>query len=85
MIVAAADFPSPVTSLSEMPPDTAGAACPDSCGCLPKLCTDDAVIKGTTTHVTYLCPETKTVQMTKTIFVTVEKSPSNTPVALTSA
>ncbi|KAJ4304929.1 hypothetical protein N0V90_000457 [Kalmusia sp. IMI 367209] len=59
-----------------------GPASSDTC-CMPKLCTDDAVIKGTTTQLTYLCPETKTVQVTETVFVTVsgtgEDKPSDPP------
>ncbi|KAL1610327.1 hypothetical protein SLS60_001993 [Paraconiothyrium brasiliense] len=43
---------------------------------MPKLCTDDAIINGKTTHLTYLCPETKTVQVTETVFVTVHDGES---------
>lgn len=48
-------------------------ACPTTCGAVTKLCTDDAIIKGTSTHLTYLCPETKTVLVTETVFVTVHE------------
>ncbi|KAF2444938.1 hypothetical protein P171DRAFT_286411 [Karstenula rhodostoma CBS 690.94] len=77
---AAADNPK-----TPAPPSPVGFSCLDSCDCMPKLCTDDAVIKGTTTHLTYLCPETKTVQVTETIFVTVHDGGSQPPTASTSA
>ncbi|KAL5388499.1 hypothetical protein DPSP01_003070 [Paraphaeosphaeria sporulosa] len=84
---AAADIPTSFWRSAEMAPaptSTAGLVCLDSCDCIPKLCTDDAMIKGTTTRLTYLCPETKTVQLTETIFVTVHEGESKFPVASTS-
>lgn len=81
--LAAADIPTTFWRNAETtsaPASTAGMACVDSCGdCMPKLCTDDAVIKGTTTHLTYLCPETKTVQVTETVFITVNGNESKLP------
>ncbi|KAK7191305.1 hypothetical protein PSPO01_02614 [Paraphaeosphaeria sporulosa] len=85
--VVAADIPTSFWRSAEMAPaptSTAGLVCLDSCDCIPKLCTDDAMIKGTTTRLTYLCPETKTVQLTETIFVTVHEGESKFPVASTS-
>ncbi|KAL5407908.1 hypothetical protein PMIN06_007055 [Paraphaeosphaeria minitans] len=80
---AAADIPTTLwcsVETASAPVSTAGLACIDSCDCMSKLCTDDAVIKGTTTHLTYLCPETKTVEVTETIFVTVHDGESRLPV-----
>ncbi|KAF9740253.1 hypothetical protein PMIN01_02888 [Paraphaeosphaeria minitans] len=81
--IVAADIPTTLwcsVETASAPVSTAGLACIDSCDCMSKLCTDDAVIKGTTTHFTYLCPETKTVEVTETIFVTVHDGESRLPV-----
>jgi len=62
--------PVPISVYSASSP----APVPNSC-CVPKLCTDNAIVRGTSTRITYLCPETKTVFATETVFVTVPASP----------
>lgn len=52
--------------------------------CMPKMCTDEATLKGTATVLTYLCPPTPTPSSTKqrsTIYITVTEYTTVTPVA----
>ena len=63
-------------------PMTIGASCPAQvCGCMPKMCTDLAIISGTAMQLTYICPETKTVEVTETIWVTIHDHGSMTAIA----
>jgi hypothetical protein len=65
----------PKTAVVAIAKGISTAECPTACA--PKLCTDDATIRGMATHLTYLCPES-TPTTYKTVLVTVTQTVAQT-------